>query len=122
MGRETTKQRKERTLQALRKTLGVVSSACEKSGVNRRTFYLWYNKDEKFRDEVDEITEIALDFAESKLFNQIQENNLTAIIFYLKCKGKKRGYIEKQEIEVDTKKIASIPIVVAQSLEDVVNN
>lgn len=89
---------KKRLIEALEKSLGVVTTACKNTGVNRSTFYDWYNKDEDFRKKVDDIGNIALDFAESKLHEQIMENNTSATIFYLKTKGKKRGYVERQEI------------------------
>lgn len=46
-----------------------------------------------------------LDLAEGKLIKAIRDEKLAAIIFYLKCKGKARGYIEKTEIagEIETK-------------------
>jgi hypothetical protein len=43
--------------------------------------------------------ELLLDLAESKLAENIKDNDNTAIIFYLKTKGKKRGYIERNEVE-----------------------
>ena len=86
-------------LQALQKTLGVVTPACKSSGVPSSTYYDWINNDEEFKKAVDELPDIALDFAESKLHSLIQDKNPTAIIFYLKTKGKHRGYIEKSEIE-----------------------
>lgn len=85
-------------LKALEKSLGVVTVACRKSDVPRSTFYKWLNEDEDFALAVKEIENIALDFAESKLHDQIGEGNTAATIFYLKTKGKKRGYIERQEI------------------------
>ncbi len=42
--------------------------------------------------------EKTLDLAESKLLENIGNNDNTGIIFFLKTKGKKRGYIERQEI------------------------
>ena len=51
------------------------------------------------KKEVDEIVDVALDFAESKLLQSINNGSDTATIFYLKTKGKKRGYVEKQEID-----------------------
>ena len=56
---------------------------------------------EEFDKKVKEIENIALDFAESQLHKQISEGNTTATIFLLKTKGKKRGYIERQEIQHD---------------------
>lgn len=42
--------------------------------------------------------ETRLDKAERKLDQQIDAGDTTALIFFLKTKGKKRGYIERQEI------------------------
>ncbi len=44
-----------------------------------------------------------IDLAEGKLYSKINEGNMTAIIFYLKCKAKDRGYIERGQIEVTGK-------------------
>tara|TARA_R100001163_G_C5041204_1_gene179309 strand:+ start:421 stop:774 length:354 start_codon:yes stop_codon:yes gene_type:complete len=90
---------KNNLINALEKHLGVVTSACKEVKCNRSTFYKYYNNDSKFRDKVDELQNVALDFVESKLFNQIHNDNPTSTIFYLKTKGKKRGYIERQEIQ-----------------------
>lgn len=92
---------KNALLDALEKSLGVVTSACKSVGVDRTTFYNYYNTDPKFRDAVDSIENIALDFAESQLHKQIRDGNVAATIFYLKTKGKKRGYIERSEVQND---------------------
>ncbi len=90
---------KQKLLIALEKSLGVVTHACKEVGIRRETFYKYYNKDEKFRKAVDEINEITLDFAENQLLRKIKEGSERSIIFYLKSKGKKRGYADKLEIE-----------------------
>ena len=59
---------------------------------------------------VDEIDNIKLDFVESKLFKNIENEKEKSIIFYLQHKGHKRGYIQRQNInltsnEEDIKKI-----------------
>ena len=90
--------KKESILKALEQSLGIVTVACKKADVPRSTFYKWLNEDEEFAKQVHDIENIALDFAESQLHNQISNNSTAATIFYLKTKGKKRGYIERQEI------------------------
>ena len=94
-------QHKKALIQALEKSLGVVTTACKQVGIGRTTFYNYVNEDETFRKDVEDIDNIALDFAESQLHKQIQDGNTTATIFLLKTKGKKRGYIERQEIQHD---------------------
>ena len=91
--------KKKAMLTALEQSLGVVTTACKKADIPRSTFYQWYGSDEKFKIEVDAIADITIDFAESQLLSQIKGGNTTATIFYLKTKGKSRGYVEKQEIE-----------------------
>ena len=94
-------QHKKALISALTATLGVVTTACKNADVGRTTFYKWYKEDKEFAKEVDDISNITLDFAESKLHQLIDEGNISAVIFYLKTKGKKRGYIEKTELALE---------------------
>ena len=89
---------KKDLLKTLEQTLGVVSTACKAANVSRETFYKYKREDDNFAAAVDDIQNISLDFAESQLFKQIKAGNVTATIFYLKTKGKDRGYVERQEI------------------------
>jgi predicted DNA-binding transcriptional regulator AlpA len=89
---------KKGLLDALEKSLGVVTTACKQVGIGRTTFYNYYNEDIEFAKKVDDIENVALDFAESQLHKQIQEGSTAATIFLLKTRGKKRGYVERQEI------------------------
>ena len=93
-----TEQHKKAIIEALEKSLGVVTTACKKVGIGRTQFYNWLKEDYEFAKEVKDIENIALDFVESKLFENIRVGKTSEMIFYLKTKGKSRGYIERQEI------------------------
>ena len=90
--------KKNTFLAKYKSTLGNISASCEACGITRQTFYNWKENDQKFRQLVDQIDEESVDFAESALKKQIQDGDTTATIFYLKTKGKRRGYVEKQEV------------------------
>lgn len=98
-----TPERKKALIDALIKTLGIVTTACNSVNIHRKTFYEWYKEDEEFKKEVDDISNIAIDFVESQLFKRIKSGDTAAIIFFMKTKGKRRGYIEKQEFDHTTK-------------------
>ena len=95
---EQSEHLKKAHLVALEKSLGVVTSACRASGVGRTTHYRWLKEDAAFAAEVHDLTEVAIDFAETHLHKLIQDGSPAATIFYLKTKGKKRGYVETQDI------------------------
>jgi hypothetical protein len=89
---------KKAMLKALETSLAVVTTASALADVSRATHYRWMQEDKDYADAVNDLQEVALDFAESALQKQIAKGDTTAIIFYLKTKGKKRGYIERQEL------------------------
>jgi hypothetical protein len=97
-----TEQHKKAVLEALEKSLGVVTTACKMAGVGRTQYYTWLKEDEDFKNAVEDIDNITLDFAESQLHKQIKDGSTAATIFYLKTKGSKRGYIERQDINQKT--------------------
>jgi|TARA_Y100000004_G_scaffold40398_1_gene43723 hypothetical protein len=92
--------KKETILKALENSLGVVTVACKQADIPRSTYYKWLKEDEEFAQAVKEIENIALDFAESQLHTQMKDGSTSATIFYLKTKGKKRGYVERSELDV----------------------
>jgi hypothetical protein len=107
---DKTEQHKKAMLDALEKSLGVVTSACKTVGIGRTTHYLWMDNDPEYKAAVDSIADVAIDFAESQLHKQIKEGNSTATIFFLKTKGKKRGYVERQEIDAVGGKLFQIEV------------
>ena len=106
-------QNKKLLLKALEKSMGIVTNACKIVNLDRSTFYKYYNEDEQFASDVDSMQDYVLDFAESKLLENIKDKKETSIIFYLKTKGRKRGYIEKIEQDITTKgkEIGHTPII-----------
>ena len=96
--------RKRAMLEALRATLGIISAAAEKAGIDRKTHYRWLKEDPDYAEAVANVAEYVTDFAESSLFKLIQEGNPQATLFYMKTRGRSRGYVERQEIEITEKK------------------
>lgn len=91
---ETDKVKKQFT-EALGQTYGIISQACSKVGIARRTYYTWKATDAVFAEEVQDIIEAQIDFVEGKLLELINKGDTTATIFYLKTRGRDRGYGNK---------------------------
>ena len=104
--------KKESLLKALESSLGVVTVACKTADVPRSTYYKWLNEDKEFAKQVQDIENIALDFGESQLHKQIGDGSTSATIFFLKTKGKRRGYVEKSELDITSgDKVINMPVI-----------
>ena len=95
----TTSDKKRNFLQALENKEFNISEACKSINIGRQTYYDWL-KDDEFKEKVDDLKESDLDFTESALRKLIKKGTVIATIFKLKTKGKDRGYIEKQEVQI----------------------
>lgn len=97
---------------ALRATGGFVTQASVKLGVTYQAIYKRLKNSPQLAELKREIDESTLDMAETKLIELIGEKNLGAICFYLKCKGRGRGYIEHSpEKAKDNETIQPLPII-----------
>jgi len=88
-------RKQEAFLKALEASAGNITEACRKVKIARQTFYNWRENNKDFNQAVEDVQESLLDFAESKLMELISAGNVTAIIFFLKTRGRSRGYSEK---------------------------
>ncbi len=95
--RSKTDLNKTNFLELFFKHTGNISHICKTIGIHRTTYYQWLEKDKKFKELIDAELEGLIDFAESKLFNLIDDKNVAAVIFFLKTKAKNRGYVERVE-------------------------
>ena len=107
MNTTKTTSKKAAMLEALKQSLGIVTAAAEVVGIERSTHYDWLKVDEDYKAAVDSIQDITLDFAESQLHKQIKDGEVTSTIFYLRTKGKKRGYVERVEQDVGYRRLCA---------------
>jgi hypothetical protein len=91
----------ETVVKAFEKSAGNLSLCAKALGIDRRTLDRWRKRYPELNTMMLDVEEGLLDLTESRLMQSINEGNLTAIIFYLKTKGKQRGYIEGQLISAN---------------------
>jgi hypothetical protein len=85
-------------IEALREKHGNLSAAARYLNCSRNTISRYIEQYPTVKAVADEERETLIDFAENQLFKQVQDGNITAIIFTLKTIGKSRGYVERQEV------------------------
>ncbi|MDR1269502.1 MAG: hypothetical protein LBK82_08255 [Planctomycetaceae bacterium] len=86
-------------LEALAKNYGIIRVACRSVGIGTDQFYKYKKSDPNFLQAVDEIRARNLDFVEDQLVSNIMKGDVASIIFYLKCQGKNRGWLERSIID-----------------------
>lgn len=94
-----TNANKKKAIEALRSTAGNITAACTAANISRTQFHKWRNEDPEFAQIVSDVSDSAIDMAETALMKQIQDGNTACIIFLLKTRGKERGYVERQEFD-----------------------
>jgi hypothetical protein len=91
---------KEELIEILRKN-PIIQPACDRCAISRSTLYRWKSSDEQFAKRIEEaISEgriLVTELAESKLMSAIKNENLGAIIFWLKNNDAR--YSDKLEIK-----------------------
>jgi hypothetical protein len=102
---------KQRLIEAMERSLGIVTPACKECDISRNTFYKYYQNDPEFKKAIDDIYEIQMDFVENQLFKNIKNGDNAAILFYMKYKGRKRGYTDSLDISGKMDNIQTIKLV-----------
>lgn len=97
--RMTTAKKKALFLELLEAKAGNVTEAAKAANIDRGTVYRWKREDPKFSQAVADADESLIDRVESALLNKIDGGDTTAIIFFLKTRGRNRGYNERVELE-----------------------
>ena len=91
-------QTAQRIIDAIQESNGLLTLAAKRAGLGYTTVWRYTQDYPLVAQAVIEAKEKMLDFTESKLYEKIKEGDNAAIIFFLKTQGKKRGYIERQEV------------------------
>jgi len=102
----------EQIEKALRATGGFISQAARKLKVSQSAVSQRIKRDTYLQEVMEEISEEYLDISESQLMKKVKDGDAASIFFHLKCKGKHRGYIEKQQLEHS----GNIPITVITNI------
>ena len=88
---------------ALTQAKGFVSVTAKNLGCSDQTVRNYMDRYAICKQAVLDAREQMIDIAEGRLYQNINEGDNTAIIFFLKTQAKHRGYIEKSVTEVTGK-------------------
>ena len=77
---------------------GNISAMARALGCSRHVIYQRCEESATLKQALEDAKESMTDNVESAFYREILNGNVTAMIFYLKTQGKKRGYVERQEV------------------------
>lgn len=101
-GRKTDEQREKLKVAYIECLIrcGCIAEAAQRAtGLSHNTISDWREKDPDFDAACNNAEAISVGEAASMLWDSMKEGNATSIIFYLKTRGSKYGYKEKQEVD-----------------------
>ena len=88
-------------IDAIIEAKGILAVAARNLDCSRQTVHNYVNRYATVREAYEDANETNIDFVENKLMQQINNGNVTAMIFFLKTKAKHRGYVERREFTGD---------------------
>ena len=91
---------KKALLAAMAKNRCFISRSCRSVKCSRTTFQDYYKNDPDFKSAIDELTEAKIDEMEDRLEKKTRMDTV-ANIYWLKCKGRKRGWNERIGIDIN---------------------
>lgn len=113
--------KKAKFAEALKDSGGIITTIANRLGVSRQAIYKYLERFPEFKQDLEDETEKILDMAEISLFSQVKGRDIGATKYLLSTKGKRRGYVEKQEIEHSGNQFAidiNIPLEVKNLLKE----
>ena len=107
-------------LKAFEGSGGVVSTVAETLSVSRQLIYNRLKDSSELREAKEQAIEEGIDIAESMLIKKIKDGCITSTIFFLKTRGKRRGYTEKMEHreEANSNRLSGAPLICFSSSKD----
>tara|TARA_R100000655_G_scaffold65291_1_gene103770 strand:- start:341 stop:694 length:354 start_codon:yes stop_codon:yes gene_type:complete len=97
MEQNRTQIAKKRMLEALEKSLGVVTTALKATDLSRTNYYKWLKEDKEFAQKVLEIENISKDFVKSKYYECVKDKVPSVVIHAAKTK---LGWNETNRIDL----------------------
>lgn len=85
-------------IRGIERANGFLTIAAQNLGCTYQAIWNRQKRNKKIKEAIEAIRETHIDLSEHQLIKNIKAGDTTAIIFHLKCLGKKRGYVERQEI------------------------
>lgn len=92
------KQKKDKFVKGLLKNDGQWTLAAKDANITIALVRRWMEEDNDFAEAVYDADQKIVDEVEQQLLKKIRNGDITAICFYMKCKGKERGYIEREQL------------------------
>lgn len=109
MEQNRTQIAKKRMLEALEKSLGVVTTALKSTELSRTNYYKWLKEDEEFAAKVQEIENISKDFVKSKYYECVKDKVPSVVIHAAKTK---LGWNETNNIDITSgNKPINMPVI-----------
>lgn len=95
--------------EAIRKTNGLLTYTARELGCHYHTVRNYINKHAELQQEYEDIQELVLDLAENNIRQDIKAGSVETAKWYIRYKGRARGFIDKETTDVEVSLVTEIP-------------